>query len=137
MSSIIGRGPHRFKWWNIRLSEPPADPSDLHLLEIPQPGDLLSYYVPSLNSAAMFQRETLAWVNVTRNYFLNNGKTKHPLFSDDDPRFLTWKSKSNKTPTYVVKSTFDSKKFGPTCGGRLEGVELPDNFSFEVENEES
>ncbi|KAJ2932129.1 hypothetical protein H1R20_g4968, partial [Candolleomyces eurysporus] len=133
MSSVIGRGPERFKWWNIRLPKPIASPDELHLLEVPQPGDLLSYHVSSSNTAAMFQREELAWVNVTRNFFLNNGKTKHPLFPNDDPRFLTWKSKSNKTPTYVVKSTFDTKKFGPSCGGRVDGVDLPDDFSFEIE----
>jgi hypothetical protein len=130
---VIGRGPARFKWWNVRLSQPISDPNELHLVETPEAGDLLSYHVPSSNSTAMFQREALVWVNITRNYFLNNGKTKHPLFSDDDPRFLTWKSKSNKAPTYVVKSTFDTKNFGPSRGGRLEGADLPDNFSFDVE----
>ncbi|RXW15650.1 hypothetical protein EST38_g10208 [Candolleomyces aberdarensis] len=106
----VGSGPEKFKYWNIRGLRVVAAPNELKLTELPEPGDVLLYYCETSNEASAWVYYSLGWENVSGAYFAHEGTVTHPSFEEPDLRYLAWKSNTNRSPTWVKRSTMESKK---------------------------
>ena len=104
----LGNGPEKFKWWNMVL-ESFSKIEDIALFGTPSSGDVLTYWDKKQAQAGAYVYSGSKWDRVTTDYFANTGKVRHPSY-EDDPRVLTWKSRSKLQPSWVKADYFKSHK---------------------------
>ncbi|KAJ2921681.1 hypothetical protein H1R20_g15413, partial [Candolleomyces eurysporus] len=114
----VGRGPTKFRWWNIATSLPVKFDGQFTLSPNPAAGDVLSLYDVESTTAAVFYRSAEdSWVDASESFFTNDGGVQYP--APGAKRVLTWKSEDFRIPTWVLETTFKkSKQFGNAWDGK-------------------
>ena len=108
--SVGGRGPVKFKWWNLVLTQFTGI-KNIGLSENPGPGDVLTYWNKDRGQAGAFAYLSKGWVNITDDYFGNTGKVQHPNYPiASEIRVLTWKNAEEKEPSWVKEKYFRTNK---------------------------